>query len=176
MGLRSSMEWLARALALAGGLVLVVITILTCVSIAGRAMIPLGLGPVPGDFELVEAAAGFAVFSFLPWCQISRGHAAVDLFTSFLPDGANRFIDVVAELAMTIVLFVIAWRLAIGTEDKLRYGETTFILQFPVWWAYAASLVGALAGCVVSVYVLYERVRELVTGRSDFGPATGAIH
>lgn len=176
MSLRSLMEWLARVLALVGGLVLIIITILTCVSITGRAMIPLGLGPVPGDFELVEAAAGFAVFAFLPWCQISRGHASVDLFTSFLPDGVNRVIDVVAELAMTTVLFVIAWRLAIGTEDKLRYGETTFILQFPVWWAYAASLVGALAGCVVSAYVLYERVRELVTGRTDLGSATGAMH
>ncbi len=176
MSLRSSVEWLARGLALVGGAALIAITLMTCISITGRAMIPLGLGPVPGDFELVEAAAGFAVFSFLPWCQISRGHASVDLFTSFLPDGFNRFIDVVAELVMTIVVFVIAWRLAVGTEDKMRYAETTFILQFPVWWAYAAGLVGAVAGCVVSIYVLYERIRELITGRSDFGPATGAVH
>ena len=176
MSLRSAMEWLARGLAMLGGFVLLIITVLTCVSITGRAMIPLGLGPVPGDFELVEAGAGFAIFCFLPWCQFSRGHAAVDLFTSFFSDGINRFIDVVAELAMTIVVFLIAWRLAIGTGDKMRYEETTFILQFPVWWAYAAGLFGALAGCVVTVYVLYERVRELITGHSVAGPATGAIH
>lgn len=176
MRLHTAMEWLARALALMGGIVLIAMTILTCVSITGRAMIPFGLGPVPGDFELVEAGAGFAIFAFLPWCQISRGHASVDLFTSFLPDGVNRFIDLIAEILLTIMVLVIAWRLWVGTGDKMRYGETTFILQFPLWWAYAASLVGALVACVISVYMVGVRARELVTGRIEFGSSAGAAH
>ena len=50
----AAIEWLARALAILGGLVLVVITLLIVVSITGRGLVRQGLGPIPGDFELVE--------------------------------------------------------------------------------------------------------------------------
>jgi hypothetical protein len=46
---------LARMMAIAGGIVLAAITVLTVVSITGRSLVPIGLAPVPGDFELVEA-------------------------------------------------------------------------------------------------------------------------
>jgi TRAP-type C4-dicarboxylate transport system permease small subunit len=182
--------WLARVLAILGGVVLVVITVLTVVSILGRAavtvaymgepgdgmffqwltsaarvLVDMGAGPVPGDFELVEAGTGFAVFAFLPWCQLNRGHATVDLFTSFLSDGVNRIIDLVSELLMTLVIVLIAWRLWAGLMDKLRYGETTFILQFPIWWAFAACMAAAAVGVVVTIYMLFIRIQEVRMGR-----------
>ena len=169
-------RWLARTLAVVGGVALIVITIITVVSITGRAFVRHGLGPIPGDFELVEAGVGFAVFSFLPWCQLNRGHATVDLFTSFFPDGANRFIEFVSELLMSIIIIVIAWRLAIGMMDKIRYGETTFILQFPVWWPFAACMVAAVIAIVISLYMTGIRFMELVTGRSAGLPHQGSVH
>ncbi len=51
----AAIEWLARALAILGGLVLVVITLLIVVSITGRGLVRQGLGPIPGVFELGEA-------------------------------------------------------------------------------------------------------------------------
>lgn len=39
-----AIEWLARALAILGGLVLIAITVLTVVSITGRAFVRYGLG------------------------------------------------------------------------------------------------------------------------------------
>lgn len=176
MSLSQPFVWLARALAILGGVVLVAITVLTVVSIVGRALIPIGLRPIPGDFELVEVGTGFAIFCFLPWCQLMRGHATVDVFTSFLPDSANRVIDLVSELLMTTIIVLIAWRLWYGMWDKVRYGETTFILQFPVWWGYAAAMFGAAIGVIVSFYVLSVRIREVTTGRTILGPGQGAFH
>jgi TRAP-type C4-dicarboxylate transport system permease small subunit len=199
MRLSAAIEWLARALAIAGGIILVVITALTVISIVGRAMLttayldtpsylmwadglfglmrdgmrwlidlrlPIGgwtfrIGPVPGDFELVEAFTAFAVFSFLPWCQIRRAHATVDVFTSFLPEKANRIIDLVTEVVMTLVIILIAWRLWHGMMDKVRYSETTFILQYPVWWGFAAAMFAAAIGVIVSLYMTWVRIREL---------------
>lgn len=156
-----AVEWLARLLAVLGGLALVAVTCLTVVSVAGRAFVRQGLGPVPGDFELVEVLTAFAVFSFLPWCQLRRGHATVDVFTRFLPERANRFIDLAAELLMTLVVVLIAWRLWHGLLEKRLYQETTFILQFPVWWGFAAAMVAAVVGVAVSVLVTVRRVRDL---------------
>jgi TRAP-type C4-dicarboxylate transport system permease small subunit len=170
------MVWLARSLALLGGLVLVAMTLVTVISIVGRSLVPFGLAPVPGDFELVEAGAAFAVFAFLPWCQLVRGHAAVDVFTSFFPAGINRIIDLISEALMTFAIILIAWRLLAGTVDKFNYGETTFILQFPVWWAYAVCVLAAAVGIIVSLYMLWIRTREFMLGRSLLAPAQGGVH
>ena len=172
----AAIERLARALAILGGLVLVAITLLTVVSITGRGFVRYGLGPIPGDFELVEAMTAFAVFAFLPWCQLQRAHATVDVFTSFLPDGVNRWIDLVTETLMTLVILLVAWRLWFGMMDKVRYQETTFILQFPVWWGFAAAMVAVVVGVVVSLYMLAVRVGEVRTGKSAFAPTQGGMH
>jgi TRAP-type C4-dicarboxylate transport system permease small subunit len=205
MNLTRIVAWLARALAILGGVVLVAITALTMASILGRAVVtvayshtpdylafldlPLGwlragarvlashgIGPVPGDYEMVQDGTGFAIFAFLPWCQLNRGHATVDVFTSFLPDWTNRWIDLVSELLMTAVILLIAWRLGVGAVDKMRYGETTFILQYPVWWGYAFAMVGAVVAVIVSLYMLAVRVGEVVTGRPAFPPTQGGMH
>ena len=33
------------------------------------------------DYELVEAGVAFAIFAFIPLCQIYGSHATVDIFT-----------------------------------------------------------------------------------------------
>jgi TRAP-type C4-dicarboxylate transport system permease small subunit len=167
---------LARWLAIAGGFVLVAITVMTVISIVGRTFIWAGLSPVPGDFELVEAGTGFAVFAFLPWCQLNRGHATVDLFTSYLSPAANRVIDLLSEILFGLVTILIAWRLWVGMLEKMEYGETTFILQFPVWWGMALCAAATIIGVIVSVYMVIVRAMEVAQGRSLVGPGTGAIH
>lgn len=172
----SIVRWIAQTLAILGGFVLVGMIILTCISIIGRSLIFIGLGPIPGDFELVEAASAFAVFAFLPWCQLNRGHASVDVFTSFLPKSLNRWIDLIAEILMGIAILIIAWKLYDGTVSKSKYGETTFILQFPIWWAYATSLFAASIGCIIAIYMIFVRIAELVGKSSDINSNSGAGH
>ncbi len=142
----------AYGMALAGGAVLIALVVMTCISIAGRALVPLGLAPVKGDFEWIEFGVGFAIFAFLPWCQLQRAHAAVDLLQPAFPPAMNRAIDVVVDLAMLAAAAVIAWRLWLGMLDKRRYAETTFILQIEIWQAYLACLVGALAFVLVAAF------------------------
>jgi TRAP-type C4-dicarboxylate transport system permease small subunit len=156
---------LARLSALMGGLVLAALIGMTCVSITGRALAGAGLGPVPGDFELLEAGIAFAVFAFLPWCSLKAGHATVDIFTNGLSQQANRVLLAFWEVVMAITAAFIAWRLYEGAIGKLRNGETTFILQFPVWWAYAASLLPAGVAVLVALWSAWDRLRAVVSGR-----------
>lgn len=158
---------LARGTALTGGLVLSALILMTCISIAGRALSGAGLGPVPGDFELVEAGIAFCIFAFLPFCQLKAGHATVDVFTSGLSDRANRWLLAFWELPMAAVAMLIAWRLALGGQGKMANGEITFLLQFPVWWAYAACLIPAVVGVVVALWSAWDRLRAAATGQDS---------
>ena len=188
------MEWLARMMALAGGLVLTALVVLVCVSVAGRGLNTLGhsdfvtafapavadmlknFGPVKGDFEMVEAGIAFSIFAFLPICQLHGGHATVDIFTQALPLRANRWLIAFWEVVLSLTIWLITLRLAAGMIGKYGNGETTFLLQFPVWWAYAASLVAAGVAAVVAGYCAYARLAFALTGRARLPQAEGAVH
>lgn len=191
-----AMERVARMMAIIGGLVLTLLIVLTCISVLGRgantfghsgfltsfapdlaaALIATGVGPVQGDFEIVEAGIAFAIFAFLPICQLHGGHATVDVFTSFLPHNANRWIVAFWEVVLALVIILISWRLFVGMLDKFGNGETTFLLQFPIWWAYAASVAASLAAVLVAVYCAAARIIGLITGTDDLPKAEGAMH
>ncbi|WP_037312663.1 TRAP transporter small permease [Ruegeria halocynthiae] len=182
--MRRIVERLAYGMALLGGAVLTCLIILICVSVLGRSMntilhgwfgqvmpgfsswaLGLGIGPINGDFEIVEAGVAFAIFAFLPICQLTSGHAVVDILTSNLSPRINRFLSMVTEILFAAVLLLIAVQLYQGTMSKFRFGENTFILQFPVWWGYAASLVAAAVAAIVGLYIAATRVRDCVTGK-----------
>ena len=182
--MKNFMMGLARFMAILGGTVLSLLILLTCISIAGRLLngilhsdymervapgfaqwaLDIGIGPVNGDFELVEAGVAFAIFAFLPLCQITSGHASVDIVANQLPPGPYRFLRMVIELVFAAILVLIAWRLYDGMSSKMRYGETTFLLQFPIWWAYAASFAASVVAAVVGVYMGAVRTVEFLTG------------
>ncbi|MEO0931354.1 MAG: TRAP transporter small permease subunit [Pseudomonadota bacterium] len=165
---------LARFMALLGGIVLCLLVAMVCISIIGRELnsvahsgylgafgnwlIARGIGPITGDYELIEAGVAFAIFAFLPLTQLTGSHATVDIFTSGFGPRANNIIAAFWSVVMALIILLITWRLFAGMQDKLRYGETTFLIQFPVWWAYAASFVAALAASIVSLYCAAMRL------------------
>ena len=73
------LEKLAKLCAVLAGVLLTVITLMTCVSLIGRNTTGW---TIVGDFELSGAAAGAAIALFLPWCQARRGNIIVDFFSA----------------------------------------------------------------------------------------------
>ncbi|MEJ6402428.1 TRAP transporter small permease [Yoonia sp. 2307UL14-13] len=159
---------LARLMALLGGIVLCTLVLTVCISVLGREvndvahagylgplgpwLLGLGIGPVTGDFELVEAGIAFAIFAFLPLTQLTGTHASVDIFTAGVGPRVNDFLAAFWSLVMAVAIILITWRLFAGMQDKLRYGETTYLIQFPIWWAYAASFAAAITASIISIY------------------------
>lgn len=183
--MHSLISGLARLCAVLGGIVLSVLIVLTCASVLGRSinsvlhgdwlqtilpgltetLLATGVGPINGDFELVEAGMAFAICAFLPLCQIQAGHASVDIFTSALPKRVQRALRAGIEVIFAGVLILIAVQLFAGMQSKLRSGQTTFLLEFPVWWAYAASVMAMSVAALVGVYVAVLRVLEAAQNR-----------
>jgi TRAP-type C4-dicarboxylate transport system permease small subunit len=154
--MNTSIYRLSQALAWFGALVLGLLSIMTVLSVAGRAMSFAGFGPVPGDFELVEAGTALAVFCFLPWCHLKSGHAVVDMLWKSYPPAMRRVLAVVSDALMLLVWVLLVWRMGIAMLDYRDNGEVSFILQMPVWWGYAASYGPAVIGCVVYAWRLLE--------------------
>lgn len=186
---------LARFFAVLGGLVLSVLIVMTCLSIAGRTLnsilhsdmlqsfmpgiastlLATGIGPINGDFELVEAGLAFAIFAFIPLCQLDNGHASVDIFIARFPK-LNRRMQIIIDVVFAAALVLIAFKLFSGMQSKLNSGQTTLLLQVPAWWGYAASLLGAAIAALVGVYIAAVRLFETFTGQQILSIEGGAEH
>ena len=185
-------QGISEALAFLGGFVLSAVILLTCLSILGRTATSMlysdlvqtgapgfaawalstGIGPIKGDYELLEAAMPFVIFAFLPLCQISAGHATVDVFTSGFSDRTKRWLGMVIELVFAAVVVLVVVQLYDGMQTMMRRKSLTFILQFPLWWAYALALVPAIIAAVVAVYMALVRSAEAIIG-APLAPETG---
>lgn len=174
-GLGRFVHGLAKWMAVAGGIVLIAMIVLIVVSIVGRALISVGLRPIYGDYELVTIGMGFAVFAFLPWTHLERGHALVSLVTDYFSVRANSYILAITDFMMLFAASFIAWRLYVGMTDKFGYGETTILLGVPLGWGYLLGFIGAAVGVIVALYVFCRSVSYIMRGEAEPRRAGGEV-
>ncbi len=159
----------SKAFALGGGFILIALAALTIISVIGRTINAYGFGPIQGDFELVENGTAFVVFCSLPYCQMRFGHVSVDILSRRLPPRLSWLIAIASHAGMSLIAIIITRQLYFGMMDKYNWGETTFILQLPSWWGYAAALPASVLwvlACIAATYLtitgqhMYESLQE----------------
>ena len=104
-----SIEWIARSMALIGGVCLTALAILMSISIFGggiakfahsewagyytpmvaEALQSSGIRTISGMYEIMQMGMAFVIFSFLPLAQKESSHAIVDIFTKFSTSGCK---------------------------------------------------------------------------------------
>ena len=172
-GARPSLaERLAGAVAILGGLLALATALLVVFSVMGRWLsgmpwaqklagsFGLTLGPINGDFEMVQMATAVAVFCFLPYTQARRGNIFVDTFTGKLGARSNALIDAFWDLVYAGTMGILTWCLVIGTLEHYRSGQTTMLLQLIVWPAIAVSTALLLLLTCVALSTALTRFRS----------------
>lgn len=168
----SFVERLAGFVAVAGGLLSLAIATLVVVSVLGRWLdgvpaaerlanaLGFDLGPINGDFEMVQMATAVAVFSFLPYTQARRGNIFVDTFTSGLPARVTSSVDAFWDLVYAGMMGILAACLVVGTMEHYHSGQTTMLLQIIVWPAIAVSTLLLVLLAFVALATAVQRVRS----------------
>ena len=128
-----TLETLAKLCAVLAGVLLTVITLMTCVSLIGR---NTSGWTIVGDFELSGAAAGAAIALFMPWCQMKRGNIIVDFFTAGASPRTNAALDRFGALLYALALGLMAWRSIIGGLNAWSSKSSTMMIGFPEWVIY----------------------------------------
>ncbi|WP_298256052.1 TRAP transporter small permease [uncultured Litoreibacter sp.] len=173
---------ICRLCAYFGGIVLVAAALVTMASVIGRYFLFAGLGPIRGDFELVEMSCAIGIFTFLPWCQMNRGNVTVDVLVNRFPLRVQSLFGLLGDLSITVLSALIFWRIYLGFGEKFPYGsdslraalhmgtkpfypETTYELEMPVWIPYALSTLGAALFFVVSLYTVWRALNWVISGQ-----------
>lgn len=147
--LSKSKQWvecISRQLALTGGLIMILLALITVISIIGRSLFGTS---IEGDYELVEVGLAISIFLFLTECQVKKGHVIVDFFTVTLAKRKIYFLDAVGNLLFTLIGGLITWQLSQGGLESYEYLEQSMILEIPIWIAYVPAVIstGLLTIC-----------------------------
>lgn len=128
------LDALARACAVLAGLLLTLITLMTCASLIGRNTTGWTL---VGDFELSGSAAGAAIALFMPWCQLRRGNIMVDFFTTRAPQPVQAGLDRLGAALLSLAMGLLTWRTGVGGLNAWNSNAGSMMLGFPEWIVYA---------------------------------------
>lgn len=158
-------RWLlqvSKLLAIAGGLVFVVLVAMSIVSIVGRKLWSL---PVPGDIEVLQMAAAFASASFFAYCHLNGGDVKVDFFTAKASPLVVHALDALGSLLVGAFGSLIAWRAAVGALAVKATGEASMILDWPLWIAQMLMVPGFVLMGMAGFYMagVYWRARSAPT-------------
>jgi TRAP-type C4-dicarboxylate transport system permease small subunit len=131
------LETLAKLCAVLAGVLLTVITLMTCVSLIGRNTTGWS---IVGAFELSGSAAGAAIALFMPWCQVRRGNIIVDFFTAHTSQATQGRLDRFGALLLALAMGLMTWRTGIGGLNAWKSQTGSMIMGFPEWIVYAGMV------------------------------------
>lgn len=189
----------AEGIALLGGLGLIFATVVTCLSIIlklARRMLDTAFGvdaltdsapwlrAILGEEELVTYGVGLALFAALPWVMIRRGHIRIDLFETRFGNGFNRLLDVLADLSLCAIAWLIMtrqWYLIFdkprgkqagtldllvsgdlsGFADRVRTAQESQILGLPLWPTYVVAELCTISFFLVAAFCVLRSLRAL---------------
>ena len=154
---------LSRLLALFGGIVLSAMTAMTTISVTSRYIIGT---PIPGDFELIAAGTGIAIFAFLPYCQIIRENVIVDFFLSVAPLRVKSSFDFLGSLMYGLMMVLVTWRMVIGGMDLKNNEETSMILEFPFWMLFPSAIACLALLTAVCFYTVANDMTDFFHNRA----------
>ncbi len=139
---------LSLGFAVLGGGVACVVAAMTVTSIVMRA---LASRPIAGDVELTQLGIALSISLCLPWAQLHGANIIVDFFTQSLPERANRRLDALGALLLAAMCALLSWRTSVGAMAVREAGETSMILDLPMWWVYASLAPGLALSALVAL-------------------------
>lgn len=151
----------ALVMALAGGLVLLAITGVTVVNVTAfgldriARMFGASVGALPGYEDFVRLAVGAAILLMLPWCQLNRGHVAVDLFVSFMPATVRRAVDRLSLALVAVLALFLAWWMTQGMLEVRSDRLVSRVLGWPEWPFYAPGIAALTLWGLIAIRQLF---------------------
>ena len=161
--MRDLVERLAAAWAIAGGLVLLAIVLVTTANAGAFALDRLArvfgatVSGLPGYEDFVRLAVSAAALMLLPYCQLRRGHVAVDLFAKGLPPRVRRGLDAAIAAMMAALAAFLAFWMAIGLLETRADGALSRVLGWPEWPFYLPGIASLLLWAAVAGLQAFER-------------------
>jgi len=160
--MRSLLEKLAVGCALLGGLILLAIVLVTAVNAAAFGLNRIArlfggtVSGLSGYEDFVRLAVGAAALLFFPYCQLQRGHLAVDFLVDKMAPLARRALDGLSLLGIAALALFLAYWMALGMAETRADGALSRVLGWPEWPFYLPGILSLLLWAAIALLQLFE--------------------
>jgi TRAP-type C4-dicarboxylate transport system permease small subunit len=160
------LEKLAAWWAILGGLVLLAIVLVTATNVGAFGLDKIArlfggtVSGLPGYEDFVRLAISGAALMLFPYCQLKRGHVAVDLFVNMTPRPVRRALDAVSLIAMAALALFLAYWMVLGLLETRADGALSRVLGWPEWPFYLPGIASLLLWAAIAA-------QQVVAGESD---------
>lgn len=161
--MRAALEKITAFWAVLGGVLLLAIVAVTVTNVGAFALDRIArlsggtVSALPGYEDFVRLAVAAAIPMFLPWCQMRRGHLAVDLFLKRAPEAFNRFIDRLSLVLMAGAGLFLAYWMVLGMIETRADGALSRVLGWQEWPFYLPGIASLILWAMVSLAQLFEK-------------------
>lgn len=145
-----------RVLAIASGVMLLALMVLTVVAVTLRKF----NYPIEGTQDFSEAGLTIVVFFGMAYSGWTGGHIAVDLISGVLKGIGLRILDTVVRLCCGVFLGIVAWQSVRQGLDALEFGDGFNMVDIPHYPFFFVVAFGS---------GLYALVLLVLTARSALG-------
>jgi len=104
--------------------------------------------PIRGTYEFVEAMMVLFVFNGMSTAFLQRRNIVIDLIDSIVPRFIVAALIRLADLLTVATVAMFAYAMLKPALQSYSYGEVKMELQVPIWWFWAAALIG-VAGAIL---------------------------
>jgi TRAP-type C4-dicarboxylate transport system permease small subunit len=142
-----------RALSVLG---LIALMILAFITLANGLLRWLANQPIAGVVDVGALAIAIAVACCIPVSLMERSHITFRLVSSVSPK-LGRVLDVFADIAVAVVLALMAWQFWVYAGELVETGERTYVLKIPAapFW-YAADVILWIATAVQLIVIALD--------------------
>jgi TRAP-type C4-dicarboxylate transport system permease small subunit len=98
--------------------------------------------PVRGAYELVEAMMVVFVFHGMSTAFLQRRNIAIDLIDSVAPPAIVTALVRLSDVLAFVTLVLFAYAMITPAVQSYNYGEVKMELRVPIWYMWAAALLG----------------------------------
>lgn len=125
-------------------MLLLVLVALVAVAVIARYVFA---SPIIGVNEIVQQVSIAVVMLALPWCTAQGAHVRADVFDEAIGRYGRLIGDVVSRLLSVTVLGFLCQRAFLKALDAQEFGDTTNMLDLPIWPLYGLLTLG-VALCI----------------------------
>lgn len=148
--MREKIARVAEYWALAAGVILLAIVAVTTTNVGAftldriARMWGANVSGLPGYEDFVELAVSCAALMLLPWCQVRKGHIAVDLFARAMPHAVRAFLERLWLIVLAILAVTLAVYMFYGMLESRSDNALSRILGWHVWPFYIPGILSLL--------------------------------
>jgi len=155
--MRAVIERLSAAWALLGGLILIAIVGVTVVNAGAftadrvAALFGATVAGLPGYEDFVRLAVAAASPMFLPYCQVRRGHLAVDLLMNAAPRRVQRIADAASLVLLAGAALFLGYWMVLGMLETRADNVLSRVLGWVEWPFYIPGIVSLVLWAAVAL-------------------------